>query len=219
MTLRTIHLHGDLGARFGEKHVLSVETASEAVRALAVLHRDFRDTIIKGEYHIVRTPANGNLALNGVELDLDMVSNYRLGGGDLHIMPVIAGSKNSSGLIKIVLGVALVGAAFMFTGGALGAAIPLGSSGISISGGTMAMVGLAVAAAGVSSLLTPEEEDDKSTDSFLISGPGSTSQEGSAIPLVYGEVYTGGVVISAGMDAEDLLKDNDKDGDHDEDDE
>jgi predicted phage tail protein len=217
MALRNIVLHGDLGARYGEKHQLSVETAAEAIRAMSIQIKGFGDAIRDGSYHVLRSPKGGTPDFGAVDMDIDMVKGFRLGAGDLHIMPVIAGSKRS-GLLKVILGVALIGAAFVFSGGTLAGTIPLGLSGINMSYGSMAMVGLAVAASGVSQLLAPEEKDDKSTDSYILTGPTNSYQEGAAIPLVYGEVYTGGVVISAGMDAEDLLTDVDKDGDHDEDD-
>jgi hypothetical protein len=35
-----------------------------------------------------------------------------------------------------------------------------------------------------------------------MSGPGNTSDQGAPVPLVYGEVITGGVLISGGVDIE-----------------
>ena len=200
---RKVHLHGALGAQYGEVFEMNVSTAAEAVRFLAVQIKGLGDALKAGSFHVVRSPRDGTPDLGGMDLDIEMVKGYRLGTGDLHIMPYIAGSKQG-GMLKVILGVALIGAAFFFSGGALGTAIPM--LGGHLSFGNMAMVGVALAAAGASQLLAPEEKDEKSDDSFLFSGPGNTYAEGSAIPLVYGEVYTGGVLISVGMDAENLKK-------------
>ena len=119
-------------------------------------------------------------------------------------MPAIAGSKRG-GLLKIVLGAVLVGAAFALSGGMLAAPIAgvLGQAGFTY--GSLAMLGLATAVVGVSSLLAPEEKANEKNDSFLFSGPGNTSEQGVAIPLVYGEVITGGVFVSGGLEIEKLL--------------
>jgi len=207
---RKIYLHGALGERYGEVIELNVATAAEAVRALAITREGFGEEIRSGAWHVVRTKPDGDVD-SGLDFDESMLRGYRLGKGELHILPVVAGSKRS-GLLKIILGVALVGAAFFMSGGMLSA--PLAASG-ALSGltyGNVAMIGLAVAASGVSELLAPEEKTEKKDESYLFSGPQTTYREGSAIPLVYGEVITGGVLISVGMDAEDLAKDTDNSG-------
>ena len=57
---------------------------------------------------------------------------------------------------------------------------------------------------GVSEILfplpTPEEQEDDPRISFSFSGVQNTSRAGTAHPIVYGEVVTGSVVISAGID-------------------
>jgi predicted phage tail protein len=211
--LRNVVLHGELGERFGKLPPLDIETATEGVRALCVMLPGFGDAMRAGEFHVIRSAQNGTIDM-GQDLDLDQVSSYRLGKGDLHIVPVIAGSKRG-GLLKVILGVALVGAAFVFSGGALGTSLAASGALSGVTYGNVAMIGLAVAASGVSELLSPEEKPEKSDESFLFSGPGNTASEGAAVPLVYGEVITGGVLISIGMDAEDLKKDANSDGEDD----
>ncbi|QIG69088.1 tail assembly protein I [Rhizobium phage RHph_N1_15] len=196
--MRKVYLHGELGARFGYEFDMEVETAAEAVRALCVNLRGFEQAMRAGEFHVVR----GKELDKGRDLDLDLCSSYRLGKAPLHIAPYIAGSKRG-GLLKIVLGVALVGAAFLFSGGALAAPIAGGALG-GVTYGNMAILGVALAVSGVSQMLAPEEKKEKNEDSYLLSGPGNTYEQGGALPLVYGEVITGGVLVSAGVDIEQL---------------
>lgn len=196
--MRKIHLHGALGAKYGESFDLEVETAAEAVRAIGTNFPEFIRDIRDGSWHVVR----GEDLENGYDLDEDELAHYRLGRGDLHIAPVVAGSKNS-GTLKAVLGIALVGAAFFFSGGAL--ATPLLSVGgqTVLTYGNVAMIGAALALAGASQLLAPEEKGkDDSDDSFIFSGPTNVADQGFPVPLVYGEVITGGVMISGGVDIE-----------------
>jgi predicted phage tail protein len=196
--MRKIHLHGELGKRFGYEFELEVETAAEAVRALCVNLPGFEKFMRAGEFHVVR----GKDIDHGMDLDLDLCTAYRLGKAPLHIAPVIAGSKRG-GLLKIVLGVALIGAAFLFSGGALAAPIMGGALG-GATYGNMAMLGVALAVAGVSQMLAPEEKTEGKDESYLLTGPGNTYEQGSALPLVYGEVITGGVLASIGIDIEQL---------------
>lgn len=194
---RKVFLHGAIGRKYGKMFELDVETTGEAVRALAAnfpeIMKDFRD----GAWHIMRGDKK-----TGMDLGEDEIAAFRLGNAELHFMPVVAGSKRQ-GLLKIVLGVALIGAAFAFSGGALGTAIGGGMMG-GMTYGNMAMMGAALALAGVSQLLAPEEKEEKDESSFTMSGPGNAYEQGSPIPLVYGHVITGGVMVSGGIDIENI---------------
>jgi len=197
--MRTIHLHGSLGEKYGKSFKLAVTTAGEAIRALSVNFPTFRKDIHEGAWHVVR----GKDVDKGVSFDENQVAAFRLGKGDLHIVPFIAGSKRG-GLLEVILGITLVGAAFAFTGGALAAQISIGGASLGMTGGQVALLGAAVALSGVSSLLAPEEkaEETDGSTSFTTSGPGNTYNQGAPVPLVYGEVITGGVLISGGVDIE-----------------
>ena len=205
--MRNVYLHGSLGEQYGRHFRLDVKTAGEAIRALSANFPSFYQTIRDGAWHVVR----GRDVDTGMDLDADQVRDFNLGNGDLHIVPYVAGSKRG-GLLKIILGVVLVGAAFLFTGGALATPIAGGALG-GITGTHVALFGAAVAVAGVSQLLAPEESGkDEDEHSFTMSGPSSTDQQGVAMPLVYGEVITGGRLISGGVDIERISASGKKSG-------
>ncbi|SCW95673.1 tail assembly protein [Ancylobacter rudongensis] len=197
--MRKVHLHGSLGKTYGRTFELEVATAGEAIRALSVNFPGFLQTIRDGAWHIVR----GKSVDKGFDLGEAEIGTFRLGKGDLHIVPVVAGSKRS-GMLKIVLGVAVAGAAFFLAPAAGGLSAAIGPGMLSgITYGNMAMFGAALALAGASSLLSPEEKDNgDDSGSFTFTGPGNAYAQGSPVPLVYGEVITGGVMISGGMDVE-----------------
>lgn len=199
--MRKIILHGAIGEKYGKEFELDVTTAGEAIRALAANFPEFMKDIREGAWHIVR----GKKVDKGLALDEAQIGSFRLGSGDLHIVPYIAGSKRG-GLLKIILGVVLIGAAFAFTGGALAAPLMGGAGGLlgGITGTQLALFGAAVALAGVSSLLSPEEKaaETEKQASFTMAGPGNTYDQGNPVPLVYGEVITGGQLASGGIDIE-----------------
>ena len=198
--MRKIFLHGALGKKYGTMFELNVSTAGEAVRALGANFPSFTKDLREGAWHVVR----GDDPDTGLSLDETQIAVFRLGKADLHILPFVAGSKRS-GVLKIVLGVVLIGAAFAFTGGALATQIGAGTAigGLGITGTHVALFGAAIALAGISSLLSPEEKDEEDgSDSYILSGPGNTYDQGNPIPLVYGEVITGGILVSGGIDIE-----------------
>jgi predicted phage tail protein len=154
--------------------------------------RDLRE----GAWHVVR----GEDIDNGISLGEEDLNQFRLGNGDLHIVPYVAGSKRG-GVLKIILGVALIGVGLF-----MGAATPiLGGMLGGATYGNLAMFGAAMALSGVAQMISPQEKaEEKSDQSFTFSGPGNAYEQGWPVPAVFGEVITGGVLVSGGTDIEQL---------------
>tara|TARA_R100001463_G_scaffold897_2_gene4006 strand:- start:1032 stop:1754 length:723 start_codon:yes stop_codon:yes gene_type:complete len=125
----------------------------------------------------------------------------------------------SSPVGKVVAGAALIGISAV-TGGFAGAAIGtfgLGSGSIAV-GSIATGIGVSLALSGVSQLLTPTPEipgigggvggindpagiaalDPQSNYSF--SGVQNVSRSGVPVSLIFGEIFTGSVIVSAGID-------------------
>lgn len=131
--------------------------------------------------------------------------HHPTGQEDIHFIPVITGAGRGFG--RILLGAALIGLAFMLPGKL---AAKIGTGGLlkgGITGGFLgkAMVGIgaSMVLSGVSEMLFPMPEDDFSEDprlSFSFSGLQNTSRAGTSVPIVYGEIMTGSIAISAAID-------------------
>lgn len=207
---RAIHLHGRLKKDFGPLFNFDVATAAEALRALnCAFPGKFVAALREGNYRVIRGRRRG-----GLDLTLDLVTQFKLGNADLHIVPVATGSKNSTGAIKAIAGVALIGAAIFFSGGTLaaplagmgGAVIPGIGAGV-FSWGTVALLGLGLTLAGVSQMISPSKADEnKETNSFSLTGAVNVNEQGNPVPLIYGEVITGSQAVSGGIDIEDIGK-------------
>jgi predicted phage tail protein len=211
--MRKVILHGHLRKKFGAEFSFDVQTAGEAIRALyANFGTEFLKALEIGSYQIVRGKRK-----TGMHIDLEIVNTFNVGNADLHLVPVAEGSaqgggKGGGGALKAVLGVALIGVAvFMSAGAAGGLVAGLGQTAfsigpMSITWGNIAMFGMAMTLAGVSQMLAPKEEpkDESKDESFAFSGPVNMNEQGSAVPLVYGEVITGSIPASAGIDIEDI---------------
>lgn len=198
--MRTVYLHGRL-KKFGFKHRLSVATLGEAVRAFSCQVDGFDAELRKGSYQIVVGDKK-----TGYQLGEDQINDFKMGQGDLHIMPAVKGAKRG-GIMKIILGVALIGAAFLFAPAAGGLAAGIGGTGFTY--GNMALMGVGLALAGASQMLTPKQKTkkSKSDESFTIQGPGNAYEQGNPVPLVYGHnVIVGSQLISGGVDIQDYAK-------------
>lgn len=193
--MRTIHLHGALGRRYGMRTVrLAVATAAEAVRALDAQLPGFREFVRSRSWHVVAGPDIDS----GEDRGREELMHVGLGQKDLHFVPVVAGASQKSGILSIITGIAMI---------AIGIINP-GAAGVmwgAIISGSMAVIG------GTVSLLSPQPslgkfEDLESQDSkpsAFFSRPVNTFEQGHPVPLVYGRFLVGGPVASAGMSAED----------------
>jgi predicted phage tail protein len=186
--LRTIHLYGEMAERFGTNYKLDVEHLGEATHALASQIPGLRAYMMERHFQCVR----GEDLSKGYILGEEEITFQ--GRGDFHIVPAIAGSKQG-GLGKLIAGILLIGVAFWMG--------PTTAIFGSVTWGNVAGIGLAMALAGLSQLLTPQPKKKKKNDSFTFNGAVNTTDQGVPVPLVYGRTMTGSVVLSAGISADD----------------
>lgn len=221
--LQQIHLHGALGQRFGRVHELDVRTPAEAVLALSVLRPGFAEVIRDGTWRVVRGPLRGGRRLGEDELSINL-------GGEMHLLAAPRGSKGrGAGGAKMVIGVALIAAVMISTGGTgagialagteavVGSAASLGGAAfnstvawsLGISGTQVAMFGAAMAFAGVSMLLSPQPKASNSQAqeikaSHLFSGVVNSPDQGVPVPLSFGRHRVGGIPVSISLETEDI---------------
>jgi predicted phage tail protein len=206
--IRTIHLHGSLKNEFGPSFRFDVSTAAEALRALnCAFPGKFVAALREGSFKLVRGAHR-----TGISLDLELINQLNLGAADLHLIPVAKGaamSQTAKGTTKVVLGATLVGAAIFMSAGTLAA--PLAGMGAAVPGalgityGQIAMIGLAVTLAGVSTLLTKPAVSTASNSVSVGNGNiGNAGGQGNAIPTIYGECLVGSIPISVASTVEDI---------------
>lgn len=190
---RTIYLDGELGDRFGHEHKLIINSPAEAVRALCCVIDGLQEAIAKNEtgFHVF---------VDDEDITEDELA-HPSGQASIRIMPAVI-AAGGGGLLNIIVGAALIGAAFI-TGGASIAAW-----------GAMQMVagglGAAMLFGGVAQMFMPKQkglsgvESTENGASYHFNGPVNLVAQGSCVPVLYGEMWAGGVVVSAGIYNEDL---------------
>ena len=193
--LRKVKLYGELADFVGHKELDAViNSTADAIRFLV-------SNFPKLEAHMA--DRHYKVLVDDYEIGEEDIHNP-IGQSDISIVPVIAGA--GGGLGRTLLGVAMIGLAFTMPGAnfsGLGFSAAKGFSGFQAAIGN---IGIALTLQGVSQMLFPlpqpqdfsNEEDPRI--SFSFSGVQNTSRAGTSHPIAYGEIVTGSVVISAGID-------------------
>ena len=200
--LRKVKLYGKLAKFVGHKE-FDVEVNSVG-QAVSFLINNFP------ELEQYMSPKSYQVKVGTFDIDESEI-HYPVGKEDIHFVPAITGAGGNVG--KVLLGAALIGIG-MASGGITfasflnPAAIPFApgfaSAGL-LTKATIA-IGGALLLSCVSDMLFPLPEPEKFNSeedpqlSFSFSGLQNTSRAGTPVPIVYGEIMTGSVVISAAID-------------------
>lgn len=201
--LRKLKLYGELAEFVGHKEFeIQVDSLGKAVSFL-VNNFPQIEKYMNPQYYQVKV---GNYAVDKEEI------HHPIGQEDIHIVPVISGAGR--GLGKILLGAALIAGAFIinpalsfsFKSGVTGFGALTGVSGAITKAAVY--LGASLVLQGVSDMLfpLPKPKEFKSEQdpqlSFSFSGTQNTSRAGTPVPIVYGEIITGSVVISGAVDTQ-----------------
>ena len=195
--LRKIKLYGQLAEFIGHKEFeVKVHSIAQAVSFLIHNFPEI-ESYMSPKYYQVKV---GNYDIDESELA------YPIGQEDIHFIPAISGAGRGVG--KILLGAALIGVSFLSfgTSAGMGVAFSKGLAKVGFIQKGLFGIGAALTLSGVSDLLFPLPEPQKFSSeedpqlSFNFSGIQNTSRAGTPVPIVYGEIITGSVVISAAID-------------------
>ena len=196
--LRKIKLYGSL-AKFIGKRVFEADVASaaEAVRFLVANFPAVEKHMADQHYRV---------SIGTYDLTLDELHDPA-GRQEIKIVPVVAGAGGSTG--SILAGLAIIALSFGI-GAIASAGVTLGGlAGIGSVGTAFVGVGASLVLGGIAQLLAPipttptgvNGQDDPRTN-YNFSGIQQTSRAGVSVPLIYGKTLAGSIVISAGIDTE-----------------
>ena len=196
--LSKIKVYGRL-ARFLGQNTFEAEINStvDAIRFLLANFPNLQSHMIEQNYCV----KVGEYQISDKELDTP------IGSQEIKIVPVAVGARG--GLGRILLGVVLIGVAIALPGAAPAltktgfVAGSAGASGLTVALGNL---GLYFALSGAAEMLSPVQNNSANDDpsSFTFNGILNTINAGVSIPVVYGEVFTGSIIVSAGIDTEDF---------------
>ena len=191
-----LKLYGDLGKFIGHKEFdIHANTPAKAVSFLI-------NNFPQAEAYM--NNRNYAVLVNDVEIDETELHDLT-GTQEIKFIPVISGAGR--GFEKVVAGALIIGSAFLF-----GPTGFMTAQGASVTAGTViaksaVYVGASLAVTGVSEMLFPLPDNDMEGDpriSFSFTGLQNTSRAGTPVPICYGEILTGSVVISADITTDEV---------------
>lgn len=195
--MRTIRMHGPLIKHFGKEFKYKALDAKKAINAMRCLLPGFEKYMMEAH----KKGLTFAIFVGGKNISKDELDMTK-GTEDIHILPVIIGSKRG-GLFQTILGVALIAAAIwnpVIGGTALmsaNTAFAVGAAGASMALG------------GVVQMLSPQmpglrmRESPDNKPSYAFGGPVNTTAQGNPVAVLYGTREIGGAIISAGIYTED----------------
>ena len=197
--LSKVKVYGRL-ARFLGQRTFEAEINSpvDAIRFLTANFPALQSHMIEQNYCV----KVGDYEINDKELDIPV------GQQEIKIVPVAIGARR--GLGRFLLGAVLIGVAVfnpavgMGLGGGLGFSTASGAFSLAAVAGNLVVY---LALSGAAEMISPTPTPDSASDdpnSFTFNGILNTIRAGVAIPVVYGEVFTGSIIVSAGIDTEDF---------------
>lgn len=197
--LRTVFLYGHLAHGIGRKIELAFNAPVDALRLLELNFPGFIQRFKRGSYHV-------SVRRSGRETDLDE-EHLSLGftGEELHIMPRATGRGKGKSILTAIVGGLIIGAAFFFLDGTLTTALPGIFGAVGGTYGTIATLGMGLVLQGIGGLLSPTPSTDYSEDqkkSYIFNGPVNVTDQGGVVPLVFGKMMCGSIVLSASLDVE-----------------
>jgi predicted phage tail protein len=194
--MRKVILQGTLGDKFGSFWEIDANTYQEIFSCIEANYPSFRKELID------IAEAGGDLDIQTGEKFLEVEDMfYPVDADTVVITPIPAGAK--SGGAKIMAAIAIVVLAFVISP-VLGtfAAASAGTVGATYFALTAAFLLAAnLALTGIAQLLAPDPSVDTNDQDYLFSGPENTIAAGNVVPVLFGEMIVGGVVISSGIGA------------------
>tara|TARA_Y100000401_G_scaffold37683_1_gene28309 strand:+ start:549 stop:1208 length:660 start_codon:yes stop_codon:yes gene_type:complete len=211
MQLKTIKVYGRLRKFLGSSYFeAAVSSPAEAIRFLMCNFPEV-EAHMSQQYYKVK--------MNNMDVSLDFLSMS--GKGDIQIIPIATGSGFFAPVVGALFSTgaavasAAVGAVTTVAGAAVAAATAV--SAIPVVGSIATAVVTDLAIGGITSLLAPTPApfdspgnvgaseadgalDPQMANSYSFSGIQNVSVSGVSVAIIYGEVFTGSVVISSGVD-------------------
>tara|TARA_R100001082_G_scaffold102632_1_gene72891 strand:- start:1811 stop:2401 length:591 start_codon:yes stop_codon:yes gene_type:complete len=194
--LRSIKLYGHLREVTGlSEFKIHARTVRDAISMLICNWPELESQIAQNYYQVL--VGKDNI----VKEEID----YPAGSEPISFIPVVVGAGSMG---KIIAGAALIGVA-VATGGTATAGVPFLKALTTLKGlyASAATIGLSLISSGIADFFAPDQEipeEDQEQKSFAFQSPLNVSFAGVPVPIAYGTIVVGSVVINAGQEIGDV---------------
>ena len=218
--MKVVKVYGALRERLGQcRFEFAVETPAQAIKALCVNFPGLDKWIIDSEQNGI----GYRVKIGKEQISEDRMEVFAMPWSErevFSITPVVAGAGR--GATTILLGGLLIGLSFVTfgaalaggAGGGLGATSlvgAVGSGALYASAGSAALgiLGAGLVLQGIAQIISPMNpnglesgKEAAKLNNMSFSGVANTARQGLPVPIAYGRVFAGSVVISSGLDVD-----------------
>ena len=196
--MHKLMLHGKLGKDFGKEHKFEGKTPASIIYGMAIQNKEFSNWDKDEKYKVViKSKDDKYNTMQVSKLAMRMKLRVR---DEIHLIP----SVNQSVSLRTIVGITLLAIGFYYAapgtlGGSFAWKTPL-LGGFTTAGG-VALWGGILLLGSITGFFDPQ--DQKTSDSpdnvpsFLFSGSVNKTRSGVAVPIIYGIVRTGSVLVSS----------------------
>lgn len=186
--MTNINLHGILKFEFGETIQMKIRKPKELVDAISCNKKRFRHRL----HELSNEGLNFGFLVNGKKINNLTTEELERPPKQIDIVPIIIGQ----GPALIAVGAIALGASF-FTGGIMIGAVSLSS--------ILLGVGVGLVSMGIQAMLAPKAPKPEGVtgriasidQSFTFSSTANMATQGSPVPVGYGRLRTGSLVVQA----------------------
>jgi predicted phage tail protein len=179
-----VTLHGILGQEFQKCFNLAIKRPKEVFDAISCAYPQFRNRLAE----LARQGIHFAVLIDGKRIekaeDLNISTNQ-----DLDIVPIICGAGSNGGIIAVI-------AIGLLTGGA-GLVMSVGW--LTSIGASIALMGLQMALAPKPKMERPSSDVSGAKQSFNFSSKANVAEQGIPVPVGYGRLRVGSVVIQSSV--------------------
>ena len=193
MQLKKIKVYGKLRQFLGKSYFMAAVKSPQQAMSFLMANFEGIQKHMNGQIYKVKM---GGRVITEEYLSMS-------GQGDIQIIPVATGSAP---VIPIIIGAGAIGA---------GAAIGTATLAASLLSGALITVGASMVAGGITDLISPQkpvpnvssvsEIDPNIRGSYSFTGIQNVNNSGVPIPILYGLVFSGSILISAGTDTSQIV--------------
>lgn len=189
-----VTLHGILGQEFQKCFNLAIKRPKEVFDAISCAYPQFRNRLAE----LARQGIHFAVLVDGKRIekaeDLNISTNQ-----DLDIVPIICGAGSNGGIIAVIaIGLLTGGVGLAMGAGILAGGATLGTALTSI-GASIALMGLQMALAPKPKMERPSSDVSGAKQSFNFSSKANVAEQGIPVPVGYGRLRVGSVVIQSSV--------------------
>jgi predicted phage tail protein len=196
--MTNIIVHGILAKEFRSHFKFAIRKPQEIFDAISCICPQFRNRLVE----LTNQGIHYSLLIDGKKVESEADLRIAKDGQTIDLIPTICGAGSSGGIIAIIavgiltagVGLAAAGATAGFLGAISGAAGFIQSVGIGLIG-----MGIQAALAPKPNMERPSSDVSAAKQSFNFSSKANVAEQGIPVPVGYGRLRIGSVVIQSSI--------------------